>query len=337
MTSSHVLVALGTLSLAGLISFMLTWAIRPMLIRHLLAKPNARSSHSVPTPQGGGFAVIGATLIAGGVATAAAAPQAWPSIGIVLAAAAFIAAVGAIDDFRSLPVTARLMCQALAIGAVLLVAPQSFRITPDTPIWIERGLLLLAGIWFVNLVNFMDGLDLMTAAEAVPIAGALIAFGLTGLLPPATALLAAALCGAMLGFAPFTRPVAKIFLGDVGSLPIGLLLGWMLLDLAYHQQLAAALILPLYYLADATTTLVRRALNREPVWQAHRSHFYQRATDNGYSVARVVTNVFRTNILLAVLAGLSAYFKSGLVDAIALVVAAALVAKLLVRFSTPQR
>jgi len=141
----------------------------------------------------------------------------------------------------------------------------------------------------------------------------------------------------MLGFAPFNRPVAKIFLGDVGSLPIGLLLGWMLLDLAYHQQLAAALILPLYYLADATATLVRRALNREPVWQAHRSHFYQRATDNGFSVARVVTNVFRTNILLAVLAGLSAYFKSGLVDAIALAVAAALVAKLLVRFSTPQR
>ncbi|MBN9040800.1 MAG: glycosyl transferase [Rhizobiales bacterium 62-47] len=337
MTASHVLAALGTLSLAGLISFALTRAIRPVLIRYLLAKPNARSSHSIPTPQGGGFAVVGATLIAGGLASAIIMPQTWTSLAIVFAAVVFIAAVGALDDFRSLPVAARLLCQALAIGAVLLVAPSSMRISPEIPVWIERGLLLLAGIWFVNLVNFMDGLDLMTASEAVPITGALVLFGLTGVLPPATTLLAAALCGAMLGFAPFNRPIAKIFLGDVGSLPIGLLLGWMLLDLAYQHQLAAALILPLYYLADATTTLIRRAMNREPVWQAHRSHFYQRATDNGFSVTRVVTNVFCTNIVLAGLAGVSAYFRSGLVDIIALVAATALVTTLMVRFSTPQR
>ena len=85
----------------------------------------------------------------------------------------------------------------------------------------------------------------------------------------------------MIGFAPFNRPVAKIFLGDVGSLPIGLLLGWCLLQLASHQHLAAALLLPLYYLADATVTLLRRVIQREPFWAAHRSHFYQRATDNG--------------------------------------------------------
>ena len=92
------------------------------------------------------------------------------------------------------------------------------------------------------------------------------------------------LCGAMLGFAPFNRPVAKIFLGDVGSLPIGLLLGWCLLQLAWHQHLIAALLLPLYYLTDATLTLLRRIARREPFWAAHRSHFYQRATDNGFTV-----------------------------------------------------
>ena len=88
----------------------------------------------------------------------------------------------------------------------------------------------------------------------------------------------------MLGFAPFNRPVAKIFLGDVGSLPIGLLLGWCLLQLAYHGQFAAALLLPLYYLLDATLTLLRRMAKGEPFWAAHRSHFYQRATENGYTV-----------------------------------------------------
>ena len=106
----------------------------------------------------------------------------------------------------------------------------------------------------------------------------------------------------MLGFAPFNRPVARVFLGDVGSLPIGLLLGWCLLQLAWRQQFAAALLLPLYYLLDATVTLLRRLARREPFWAAHRSHFYQRATDNGFTVWRVVGEVFALNVLLAALA-----------------------------------
>ena len=97
-----------------------------------------------------------------------------------------------------------------------------------------------------------------------------------------------ALCGAMIGFAFFNRPVAKLFLGDVGSLPIGVLLGWLLLVLARSSGRVAALLLPLYYLADSTITLLRRAANRETVWQAHRSHFYQRATDGGFRVIDVV-------------------------------------------------
>ena len=111
-----------------------------------------------------------------------------------------------------------------------------------------------------------------------------VLLGWLGEVPASTTIVAAALCGAMLGFAPFNRPVAKIFLGDVGSLPIGLLLGWCLLQLAWHRHLAAALLLPLYYLTDATVTLFRRMCRREPFWAAHRSHFYQRATDNGFTV-----------------------------------------------------
>ena len=105
----------------------------------------------------------------------------------------------------------------------------------------------------------------------------------------------------MLGFAPFNRPVARIFLGDVGSLPIGLLVGWCLLQLAWHQQFVAALLLPLYYLTDATVTLFRRMAEREPFWAAHRTHFYQRATDNGFSVWRVVSELFALNVVLAAL------------------------------------
>jgi UDP-N-acetylmuramyl pentapeptide phosphotransferase/UDP-N-acetylglucosamine-1-phosphate transferase len=194
------------------------------------------------------------------------------------------------------------LLQAAAVVAVLAVAPADLRIIPACPLWIERALLLLGGLWFVNLVNFMDGLDLMTVAEVVPITAAMILLGWSGTYPQVPALVAAALCGAMLGFAPFNRPVAKVFLGDVGSLPIGLLLGWCLLQLAWHQQLTAALLLPLYYLADTTITLFRRMIRREPFWTAHRSHYYQRATDNGFSVSYVVGEVFVLNVVLALLA-----------------------------------
>ena len=333
MTLSEPLLLLFAVLAAAVLSALMTWAIRPVLLRHALAKPNARSSHRVPTPQGAGIAVIAATLVVAGAVTACAGT----SIPIaVLAAALFIAVVGFADDLKSIPVLTRLLLQALAVGAIIFTAPAEIRIVAPCPIWIERGLLLLAGLWLVNLVNFMDGLDWMTVAEIVPITGAMVVLGSLGELPLSVSLVAAALCGAMLGFAPFNRPVATIFLGDVGSLPIGLLLGWCLLQLAYHQQFAAALLLPMYYLLDATTTLLRRLVNREPFWAAHRSHFYQRATDNGFTVSQVVGEVFALNIGLAAMAAGSIMAPSVTIKVACLAVGAIATASLLRRFARPR-
>src|SRR5436305_1210149 len=102
-------------------------------------------------------------------------------------------------------------------------------------------------------------------------------------------------------------------LGDVGSLPIGLVVAWLLLQLAARGELAAALILPLYYVADATVTLLGRVVAREPVWQAHRSHFYQRAVDGGFSVSEIVAHVFALNLALVALALLAAVSGSRLI------------------------
>jgi UDP-N-acetylmuramyl pentapeptide phosphotransferase/UDP-N-acetylglucosamine-1-phosphate transferase len=332
MTLSEPLLSLFAMLAAAVLSAGMTWAIRPVLLRHALATPNARSSHRIPTPQGAGIAVIATTLAVAGALTACAGsiPAA------VFAAALFIAVVGFADDLKSIPVLTRLLLQALAVGAIIFTAPGDIRIVPPCPIWIERGLLLLAGLWFVNLVNFMDGLDWMTVAEIVPITGAMVVLGLLGEFPLPATLVAAALCGAMLGFAPFNRPVATIFLGDVGSLPIGLLLGWCLLQLAYHQQFAAALLLPMYYLLDATTTLLRRLVNREPFWAAHRSHFYQRATDNGFTVSQVVGEVFALNIGLAALAAGSIVAPSVTIKLACLAIGAIAAAALLRRFARPR-
>jgi UDP-N-acetylmuramyl pentapeptide phosphotransferase/UDP-N-acetylglucosamine-1-phosphate transferase len=201
------------------------------------------------------------------------------------------------------------------------------------PWWIERPLLFLGCLWFVNLTNFMDGIDWMTVAEFVPVAVGLTVIGWLGGLPAHGVVLALALCGALLGFAPFNKPVARIFLGDVGSLPIGLLFAWLLVLLAGSGHLAAALVLPLYYLADATLTLLRRIKDGEPFWKAHRTHFYQRATDRGWSVPQIVGRVFAINCALVALAAASVKWPGPLAGTMALLGGAALVGWLLWSFA----
>jgi UDP-N-acetylmuramyl pentapeptide phosphotransferase/UDP-N-acetylglucosamine-1-phosphate transferase len=333
MTIFELLPSLSAIVFAAALSAALTWLIRPLLLRHALSQPNARSSHRVPTPQGAGIAVMIATLLVASAIIALVGPANANFPAVVFGAIGFIALVGLTDDIKTIQVIPRLILQGAAVAAVLYATSTGVRIVPMCPLWIERVVLFVAGLWFVNLVNFMDGIDWMTVAEVVPITGALVLLGALGDLAPSSMIAAAALGGAMIGFAPFNRPVAKIFLGDVGSLPIGLLLGWCLLELAYRQHLTAALLLPLYYLADATITLLRRLLKREAFWAAHRSHYYQRATDNGFSVLRVVSDVFALNLVLAALA-LASTLTTSSTTAIALFLAGAFAVMLvMVRFS----
>jgi UDP-N-acetylmuramyl pentapeptide phosphotransferase/UDP-N-acetylglucosamine-1-phosphate transferase len=325
------------IALAAAISAAIILLMLPLLRRYALAHPNARSSHRTSTPQGGGIAVIAATIgvAAGAIAAGLNEPALSPSsLWLVLAAAAFIAVVGVADDLWTIEVAPRLLLQTLAVIIVIASLPAELRVVPVLPWWVERALLLLACLWFVNLTNFMDGIDWMTVAEVVPITVYLVVIGFNGGLPAYAIVVAIALCGAMLGFAPFNQPVARLFLGDVGSLPIGLLLGWLLLMVAAQGYLAAAILLPLYYLADATVTLLRRALAGEKVWDAHRSHFYQRAVDGGFSVREIVAHVFILNIVLASLATATVLAPSPLMIAGALLVGGMLVAGLLYRFES---
>lgn len=320
---------------AAVISFGLVLCLRPWLARYALARPNARSSHKVPTPQGGGIAVVAATTIAVGVTGFFFANQIGDQfrLAIVFATAVSLALVGVTDDLRPLEAVTRLVLQTVAVAAVIATLPADMRIVPAVPWWLDRALVLVGGVWLINVVNFMDGIDWMTVAEIVPATAALGTLGLMGVLPPEATLAAVALCGAMIGFAPFNRPVAQLFLGDVGSLPIGLLLGWLLAVLAGGGHFAAAALLPLYYLADATTTLIRRLVNGEPVMQAHRSHFYQRAVDGGLTVFQIVARVFALNVALGILALLTVLGGSALLDVVAFIIGLILVAALLAGFN----
>jgi UDP-N-acetylmuramyl pentapeptide phosphotransferase/UDP-N-acetylglucosamine-1-phosphate transferase len=332
------LLVLGSVAaVAFCLSFAICILLRPWLVRYALAHPNARSSHRQPTPQGGGVAVVVATLGATWAALSLLPIHTHHSLGMLTTltgATLLLAVVGAIDDIRSLGPGPRLIIQAIAVGILLLVLPQDIRLFPQLPRWIECLVLFIAVLWFVNLVNFMDGIDWMTVAEFVPIAAALSFIAAASILDPLSALVSFALLGAIAGFAPFNKPVARLFLGDVGSLPAGLLLGWLLLQLAGSGHLIPALILPLYYLADATFTLARRIARREPFWQPHRTHFYQRALDNGFTVPEVITRVLAANMALGALAVISVFAPKLAVPA--LLLAGALVAWLLLAFARPR-
>jgi UDP-N-acetylmuramyl pentapeptide phosphotransferase/UDP-N-acetylglucosamine-1-phosphate transferase len=327
------------LVIAAAASAAMITALMPFLARYAVARPNARSSHTQPTPQGGGIPVVSATILAvlAGAAIAGTAASTMVALWPLAAAVLVLAVTGACDDVFHLPVTPRFLAQLVAVGIVLAALPGEIRVVPFLPWWIERATLLVAGVYAVNVANFMDGLDWMTVAEAVPVTAALWILSLVGALTPVEAAVAIALLGAMIGFAPFNRPVAKLFLGDVGSLPIGLMLFWLLLRLAANGHLAAAIELPLYYVADATITLALRIARRENVLRAHRTHFYQRATDRGYSVAEVVTSVFFVNVALACLAIMTIDRPSAEARILALALGGVAVLVVLVRFARGKR
>jgi UDP-N-acetylmuramyl pentapeptide phosphotransferase/UDP-N-acetylglucosamine-1-phosphate transferase len=328
--------ALAIPVVAALICAALIALLRPLLQRYALVPPNARSSHITPTPQGGGIAVITATAIAAALTGLLGARYPGNTIPVVLAAAFCLAAVGMAADLRPIPVVPRLALQLAAVTLLFATLPLQMRIFETIPFPLERMLLILGMLWFINLVNFMDGLDWMTVAEMLPMMLTLAAFAFFGEAPLQILPVTLALAGALLGFAPFNRPVARLFLGDVGSLPIGLLTGWCLVELASYQHFAAALLLPLYYIADATVTLLRRLGNGERFWDAHRSHFYQRATDNGFSAGQVVTEIFLLNWLLVGLAVASIATQSTVINLAMLTLGTIAVMVVLVRFSRPR-
>lgn len=324
------------LAASAALSFGLIRLLRPLLLRYALARPNARSSHREPTPQGGGIAVVAATLVIGCLAVAVmGGTHAIPYFAILAVAALVLAVLGAVDDIRPLPALPRFLIQIAAVTAVVVLADPGRILPAAVPLWLERAFLVLAGTWWVNLTNFMDGIDWITVTEFVPMTALIALLGLCGYAGPIAGPLAAALCGALLGFAPANRPVARLFLGDVGSLPIGLLSGWLLLSLAASGHLAAALLVPLYYVADATLTLLRRAARGEKVWEAHRSHFYQRATTNGLSVIEVDGLLFALNLALVALAGTTVIWPAA--SGVALLLGVLLVAFVLRHFASPRR
>lgn len=317
-----------------LFSVLLSWQLTSLVRRYALSKnlldlPNARSSHSVPTPRGGGLAVI-IVLLSSVILTLFYPDASVPvlvSLFLVTAAFAFL---GWQDDKHDLSATLRFFLQ-LFIAAVFIVTMAWFGLLVFT-LSIVGGISMLLSVlwivWMANLYNFMDGIDGISAIESIML-GVVTSFwfALSGV--DSLAIISIAVAGGALGFLYWNWSPAKIFMGDVGSLALGAFFAILALigSSIFEIPFSAFIILYAVYLADAGVTLLHRMIKREQWWQAHRSHYYQRAVQSGYSHAQVSLGVMMINLLLAGLATLVVF--EALDASIALLISSIILAPLM--------
>ena len=275
------------------VSFLGTGALRKYaLARSLIDIPNARSSHSVPTPRGGGVAIVVSFLIALPVLAWTDA-VAWPMALALLGAGGWIAIVGFLDDHGHIAARWRLLAHfGGAIWALFWIggmAPINLFGHEFSLGWFGYVIAAFYLVWMLNLYNFMDGIDGLASVEAIcACVGACLVYWIAGHSSLAIAPLVLAM--AVLGFLVWNFPPAKIFMGDAGSGFLGIILAVMSLYAAWTNPLFlwAWLILLGVFIVDATFTLIRRLLRGDKVYEAHRSHGYQYASRK-YGSHRAVT------------------------------------------------
>lgn len=296
------------ISVALITSIVTGYVIKFLHKKDIYDHPNERSSHNVATPRGGGIAILFAVLPALGLINMlSSAPL--PAYIPVLGAACILGAISWLDDLHTLGPSIRFLLQILAVSLVL------YNLEPTAhgylggflPLSVEKVILGVLWVWFINLFNFMDGIDGITGIETIAIASGITLIALSFSLSIELAETGVILCGAALGFLRWNWHKAKVFMGDVGSIPLGFILGWLLILLAGEGYLITALLIPLYYLSDATLTLIKRALRKEKIWQAHREHFYQKAVQAGLPHDQTVMRIAFLNIILLVCAYLNAH------------------------------
>lgn len=289
---------------ASLITLIL---VRQLTSLDLVDQPNDRRMHKVVTPRGGGLAIV-AIVIIGFLAFEYLSTKALLQSLKIIPVFTVIAAISFLDDLRTVQISIRLiihlLCAGLAIFLFLYPLPLLGETLPSLADFI-LSTICLAG--FLNIYNFLDGTDGITASESIHLSATIlmlcylrfnVIINVNFIIVVTTIILAGCL-----SFLMFNWPPAKIFFGDVGSISLGFLIGLCLLLIAASspELFVAAIIASLYYLADGSLTILIRLINREKIWQPHLKHFFQRAIRRGMTPKQVVMQIILCNSLLMML------------------------------------
>ncbi|WP_341900418.1 glycosyl transferase [Synechococcus sp. UW140] len=255
---------------AAALTWASLWLLIPLLSYRLLDQPNARSSHRLPTPRGGGVAFV----LVGSLAVA------WLGSWLPLLCLP-LALVGFLDDRHNLPAGLRYGVQLVTSLLLLLISP----LPALEAGWLPWLLLLIAATALINFTNFMDGLDgLVGGCMAV-------LFAVAGLWP---------LVGALLGFLLWNWSPAKVFMGDVGSTFLGAVFAGVILQQTSFSAALALLLVATPLLADACLCVPRRLFAGQRIFQAHRLHLFQRLHQAGWCHAHVSSLYIAATVVLAI-------------------------------------
>ena len=294
------------------VAFVVAWAVTKVLIplltkRGILDVPNARSSHVVPTPRGGGVGII-AGLMAGFL-TARLLGMQLPTSALLIGTA-LVALIGFADDHSGgLSVKVRLLLQLVAAAIVVFSAGGIARLPLPEPLDVPTGPLAipLALIWIVavtNLYNFLDGMDGFAGMQ-----GAVAGLGVAFLSQDSLFLtIGFAVTGACAGFLLHNWHPAKVFMGDSGSGTLGFLLAALPFQLHMPSRGGAVFVMAMclwFFLADGVFTILSRLFRGEKVWEPHRSHLYQRLVKAGLQHDQAVVKIIGAASVLGILAILS--------------------------------
>jgi len=286
------------IALAGIAFAVSAWLTRrfcdPGSIVYMLDHPNERSLHDRPVPRGGGLAILASVCTCGIAAVYLLKQPVNLSIGMIAGSSVLVAGVSYIDDRITLPPVIRFIVHLSAAALLVFVGfvvnqLELPGLSLSLPYWIAVGFTLLFVVWMLNLYNFMDGMDGFAGGMAVYGFGT---FAVLGLLTGDTlfAVLNLIIAAAALGFLVFNFPPARIFMGDAGSSTLGFLAASMSLW-AVHERLFPLWVAVLVFspfVVDSTVTLIRRLLRGEKVWQAHKTHYYQKLVQAGWGHRRTV-------------------------------------------------
>lgn len=281
-----------------ILSFLLTFLSRKIALRrNVIDVPNERSSHEQPTPRGGGIAIVISWftgiillyfnhLISNGLFYA-------------FLSGLLLAFISLLDDIYSIRPSYRLLFQLFSTAlAVYFLGGIELPLLSNYPVWLRLMIsmvLVLGGIWFINLYNFLDGTDGYASLEAI--------FVSLGLMVFSGSEISLILIAATTGFLCWNWPKAKIFMGDVGSTQLGFVL--FVLGVYFHNKgsmdISIWIMLTSLFWFDATFTLYRRWRNKEKLSEAHNKHAYQRIVQYGFSHRRVLFVLVLVNTIIFIM------------------------------------
>ena len=278
--------------------------------------PAERSNHKTPTPKGAGLIIIPIVAISTLIFFYFFL-QPLNEWAIIFFLCFFLGMISFIDDIKNLSIKSRLLLQTLIVGLSLLIYYESVTTNLlSLPVSYEKYFplincllflfFLLSWMWIINLYNFMDGIDGLTALQVCTVAICVNFLSIFGYLNDEYQIFSLILFSVYLAFYKFNKSPAKIFLGDVGSIPSGYLIGFIMIScLLTNGVLLPIIIVNMYYILDSTSTLLIRIVKKENILKAHSDHFYQKMLRKGYQHSFVIKWIFGLNSILLILSLLS--------------------------------